>query len=93
MLFEVPGAAQSAIDFRGATLAATDRTRMGVAPQMPLTDSKARNAKPAAKTIRIFDHHGLYLEVSPCGGKWWRLKYRYAGKEKRVSLGIYRKSI
>ena len=54
---------------------------------MPLTDSIARNAKPAAKTIRIFDHDGLYLEVSPRGGKWWRLKYRYAGKEKRVSLG------
>jgi hypothetical protein len=56
---------------------------------MPLTDSIARNAKPAAKTIRIFDHDGLYLEVSPRVGKWWRLKYRYAGKEKRVSLGIY----
>jgi integrase len=56
---------------------------------MPLTDSIARNAKPAAKTIRIFDHDGLYLEVSPRGGKWWRLKYRFAGKEKRVSLGVY----
>ena len=56
---------------------------------MPLTDSIARNAKPAAKTIRIFDHDGLYLEISPRGGKWWRLKYRYAGKEKRVSLGVY----
>ncbi|MGO9933483.1 MAG: tyrosine-type recombinase/integrase [Steroidobacteraceae bacterium] len=56
---------------------------------MPLTDSIARNAKPAAKPIRIFDRDGLYLEVSPRGGKWWRLKYRYAGKEKRVSLGVY----
>ena len=56
---------------------------------MPLTDSIARNAKPAAKTVRIFDHDGLYLEVSPRGGKWWRLKYRFAGKEKRVSLGVY----
>jgi len=34
----------------------------------------------------MFDRDGLYLEVSPRGGKWWRLKYRYAGKEKRVSL-------
>jgi hypothetical protein len=57
---------------------------------MPLTDSMARNAKPAAKTIRMFDRDGLYLEVSPRGGKWWRLKYRNAGKEKRVSLGVYR---
>src|SRR6202789_3352493 len=56
---------------------------------MPLTDGMARNAKPAAKTVRMFDRDGLYLEVSPRGGKWWRLKYRYAGKEKRVSLGVY----
>ncbi len=48
---------------------------------MPLTDTIARSAKPAAKTVRIFDRDGLYLEVSPRGGKWWRLKYRYAGKE------------
>ncbi len=56
---------------------------------MPLTDSAARNAKPAAKTVRMFDRDGLYLEISPRGGKWWRLKYRFAGKEKRVSLGVY----
>ncbi len=56
---------------------------------MPLTDTIARNAKPAAKAVRMFDRDGLYLEVSPRGGKWWRLKYRYAGKEKRVSLGVY----
>ena len=56
---------------------------------MPLTDTLARNAKPAAKTVRMFDRDGLYLEVSPRGGKWWRLKYRFAGKEKRVSLGVY----
>jgi len=56
---------------------------------MPLTDTIARNAKPAAKTVRMFDRDGVYLEVSPRGGKWWRLKYRHAGKEKRVSLGVY----
>lgn len=32
---------------------------------------------------------GLYLEVSWNGGKWWRLKYRFDGKEKRLSLGVY----
>ena len=37
----------------------------------------------------MFDGGGLYLEISPSGGKWWRLKYRFAGKEKRISLGIY----
>ena len=35
------------------------------------------------------DGGGLYLEVSPSGGKWWRLKYRFDGKEKRLSLGTY----
>ncbi|MDR2743590.1 MAG: Arm DNA-binding domain-containing protein [Desulfovibrio sp.] len=31
----------------------------------------------------------MYLEVAPGGGKWWRLKYRLGGKEKRISLGVY----
>jgi integrase len=56
---------------------------------MPLTDSAIRAAKPAVKSYRLFDGGGLYLEVSPGGGKWWRLKYRRAGKEKRLSLGTY----
>lgn len=59
-----------------------------VAP-MPLTDTIIRNAKPADKPRRMFDGGGLYLEISPKGGKWWRLKYRYHGKEKRISLGVY----
>ena len=37
----------------------------------------------------MFDGGGLYLEISPSGGKWWRFKYRFAGKEKRISLGVY----
>ena len=56
---------------------------------MSLTDVVIRNAKPGGKTLRLFDGGGLYLEVSTNGGKWWRLKYRFAGKEKRLSLGIY----
>jgi integrase len=56
---------------------------------MPLTDTAIRKAQPADKTRRIFDGGGMYLEVAPAGGKWWRLKYRYAGKEKRLSLGTY----
>jgi integrase len=39
--------------------------------------------------VKLFDERGLYLEVSPGGGKWWRLKYRFDGKEKRLSLGVY----
>lgn len=56
---------------------------------MALTDTKIRNTKPKAKTFRLFDGNGLYLEVSPKGGKWWRFKYRFDGKEKRLSLGVY----
>lgn len=56
---------------------------------MPLTDIVVRNAKPSKKTIRFYDSGGLYLEVSPSGGKWWRIKYRFNGKENRLSLGTY----
>lgn len=38
---------------------------------------------------KLFDRRGLYPEVFPAGGKWWRLKYRFEGKEKRLSLGVY----
>lgn len=56
---------------------------------MPLSDTTIRTAKPAAKPLRLFDAGGLYLEVSPAGGKLWRLKYRHSGKEKRLALGAY----
>lgn len=56
---------------------------------MPLTDTAIRNARPSLKSAKLFDERGLYLEVSPAGGKWWRLKYRFDGKEKRLSLGVY----
>ncbi len=42
---------------------------------MPLSDRAIRSAKPGAKARRLFDAGGLYLEISPKGGKWWRLKY------------------
>ncbi len=54
-----------------------------------LTDTAIRKARVADKPTRMFDGGGLYLEVSPTGGKWWRLKYRFDGKEKRLSLGVY----
>ncbi|MCH7571024.1 MAG: DUF4102 domain-containing protein, partial [Deltaproteobacteria bacterium] len=56
---------------------------------MPLTDTAIRSAKPKDKTFKLFDGGGLYLEVNPAGGKWWRWKYRFAGKEKRLSFGVY----
>lgn len=56
---------------------------------MPLSDTAIRNAKPANKAKKLFDGGGLYLEVAPNGGKWWRLKYRFDGREKHLSLGVY----
>jgi hypothetical protein len=49
---------------------------------MALTDVAVRNAKPNGMTFRLFDERGLYLEVSPGGDKWGRLKYRFGGREK-----------
>ena len=56
---------------------------------MPLTDKAIRHARPGIKPRKIFDGSGLYLEVSPRGGKWWRFKYRFGAKDKRISLGVY----
>jgi integrase len=56
---------------------------------MPLTDVAVRNAKPGARPLKLFDARGLYLLVQPKGGKLWRLKYRFAGKEKLLSFGSY----
>ena len=64
---------------------------------MPLTIEILRNAKPlitpdgrkTQKSYRISDSKGMYIEIAPSGGKWWRLKYRFNGKEKRISLGVY----
>ena len=58
-------------------------------PQTVITSAAVKQAQPAGKTKRLYDERGLYLEISPAGGKWWRLKYRFAGKEKRLSLGVY----
>ena len=58
-------------------------------PHMPLTDISIRNAKPGAKSKKLSDGFGMYLEITPAGGRYWRIKFRVAGKEKRLSLGIY----
>jgi integrase len=56
---------------------------------MPLSDIAIRAAKPGPKPIKLSDERGLFLLVQPSGGKLWRLKYRIAGKEKKLSLGRY----
>jgi hypothetical protein len=58
---------------------------------MPLNDLAIRAAKPADKNYRLSDSPGLYLEVAVSGGKWWRFRYHFDGKEKRLSLGVYPK--
>lgn len=56
---------------------------------MPLTDTAIRKAKPTDKPIKLFDERGLFLMVVPAGGKWWRFRYRFAGKHKLLSMGVY----
>lgn len=56
---------------------------------MSLSDMQCRTAKPKDKKYKIFDGEGLYLEVMPSGARYWRLKYRIEGKEKRAALGVY----
>jgi len=64
---------------------------------MPLTVKIIQEAKPGInpqgnltnKPYKLGDSGGLFLLVTPAGGKWWRFKYRYGGKEKQISLGTY----
>lgn len=56
---------------------------------VPLSDAKARNAKPRTKPYKIADGEGLFLLIAPSGSKYWRLKYFFAGKEKTLALGVY----
>ncbi len=53
---------------------------------MKLTDAKLRNLSTPGKH---FDGAGLYLEITAANGRYWRLKYRHGGKEKRLALGVY----
>jgi integrase len=53
---------------------------------MKLTDAMLRNLKDPGKH---FDGYGLYLEITKAGGRYWRMKYRHGGKEKRLALGVY----
>ena len=56
---------------------------------IPLTDMKVLRAKPQDRAVFIFDGGGLYLLVTPSGGKLWRFKYRFDGKEKLLAFGTY----
>jgi integrase len=56
---------------------------------MALNNTAILAAKPRAKPYKLFDGGGLYLSIEPTGGKLWRLKYRYAGKERKLSFGNF----
>ena len=56
---------------------------------MKLTDINIKKAKPGDKARKLFDGGGLYIQIEPTGGKLWRFKYRFDGKEKRLALGKY----
>ena len=55
----------------------------------PLTDLAIRKTRPKARPTKLFDGGGLYLYVTPSGGRLWRQKYRWLGKEKTLSHGPY----
>lgn len=56
---------------------------------MPLTDAALRDTKATDKPFKLFDGGGLFLLVIPTGKTWWRFRYRYGGKEKQLSFGVY----
>lgn len=56
---------------------------------MMLNARKVEAAKGKEKSYKLSDGGGLYLQVEPGGSRYWRMKYRYAGKEKRLSFGVY----
>jgi integrase len=58
---------------------------------IPLSEVKIRTAKPRKSEYKLFDGGGLYLLVTPSGGKYWHFKYRFNGKDKRISFGPYPK--
>ena len=54
---------------------------------MPLSEPQIRSAKPAATAYKLYDSEGLFLWVTPSGGKLWRFRFKAQGKEKLLSLG------
>lgn len=54
-----------------------------------LTDTQVRATKPAERPRRLADRDGLYLQIEPSGGRYWRFNYRFNGKQKTLALGVY----
>ena len=62
---------------------------LGNVSPMMLNARKVEAAKGKEKSYKLSDGGGLYLQVEPNGSRYWRMKYRFAGKEKRLSFGVY----
>ncbi|MFA7585282.1 MAG: Arm DNA-binding domain-containing protein [Novosphingobium sp.] len=62
---------------------------MPPAPLIPLDDERIEAAKPAAKPTRLYDGGGLFLLIQPSGARYWRFKYRFGGRAKSLSAGVY----
>lgn len=56
---------------------------------MPLTAINCKSAAPSSKPYKLSDEKGLYLEITPNGSKYWRMKYRFLGKEKKLAFGVF----
>jgi len=56
---------------------------------MPLADTRIKQAKPREMPYKLSDGGGLFLQIQTSGAKYWRLAYRYGGKQKVLALGVY----
>lgn len=56
---------------------------------MKLSDAKCKSTKPKDKPYKLYDGQGMFLEIRPNNSRYWRLKYRFGGKEKLLALGVY----
>jgi hypothetical protein len=54
---------------------------------MPVSEAQVRTAKSAAKAFKLYDSEGLFLLVTPSGVKLWRMRFKFDGKEKLLTLG------
>ncbi|WP_371132764.1 tyrosine-type recombinase/integrase [Methyloversatilis sp.] len=87
---EFHGIPRSTAPNRGYIWAYIRRHRRHTGPT-PLTNLVATNSKPRSdgRQLKLFDSNGLFLLITPAGGKYWRMKYRWAGKEKLLALGVF----
>lgn len=69
--------------------AGTRSLQTDVPTEMALNDTQIRAAKPADKQYKLTDGEGMYLLMHPNGSKYWRLSYRFGGKQKTLALGVY----